>query len=348
MKASAKKLLSVAFLFLTLGLVLYIGFNETNIADLWGALRKLSWTALLPCFLGWIGYILADSVSIFHFFRRQGHPLPFRLSLYVAVIGNYYCNITPGASGAQPMQVYYLRKANVPIGVSSSALSVKFFCFQLMLLMAGAVLWIAHAQYVAVQLQGIIWVVLLGYVFNFFSIGILFVMAVNKRAVRALVTLCIRIGVRLHICKDPKKSLEKWEAHCAAFLSSVQMIRNNPFDLLVQFLIALAQLLSLMMATPLIYHAFGLSGTGLMEQLTMGVLLYISASFTPLPGASGAQEGGFAVFFRGIFPAGYHFAALLVWRFCTYYISLIIGALLTIGQGLLKGLCGKMTRQIKN
>ncbi|MCL1855575.1 MAG: flippase-like domain-containing protein [Clostridia bacterium] len=341
MKASTRKLLSIVFLFVTLGLVLFIGFSETDVVDLWGALQKLSWASLLLCLPGWIGYVLADSVSIYHFFRRQGHPLSFWYSIRISVIGIYYCNITPGASGGQPMQIYYLKKANVPIGVSGSALTVKFFCFQLTLLVVGAILWFTHAEYVTGHLQGVIWVILLGYVINFFSIGILLVMAINKQAVRSIITLCIRIGVRIRLCKDPEKSTKKWEAHCASFLSSVQMIRDNPFDLLVQFLIALVQLLSLMMTIPLIYHAFGLSGTSLMEQLTMGVLLYISASYTPLPGASGAQEGGFAVFFQGIFPSGYLFVALLVWRFCTYYISLIVGVLLTIGQGLFSSLRGK-------
>ena len=63
-----------------------------------------------------------------------------------------------------------------------------------------------------------------------------------------------------------------------------------------------------------------------MELITMGVLLYIGASYTPLPGASGAQEGGFAVLFKGIFPDARLFVALLIWRFSTYYLNVIVGA----------------------
>ena len=63
-----------------------------------------------------------------------------------------------------------------------------------------------------------------------------------------------------------------------------------------------------------------------MELITMGVLLYIGASYTPLPGASGAQEGGFLLYYRGIFAGGTISVALLVWRFMTYYTILLIGA----------------------
>ena len=38
--------------------------------------------------------------------------------------------------------------------------------------------------------------------------------------------------------------------------------------------------------------------------LTLSLLLFISASYTPLPGASGAQEGGFLYYFRNIFTGG--------------------------------------------
>jgi len=61
----------------------------------------------------------------------------------------------------------------------------------------------------------------------------------------------------------------------------------------------------------------------------MGVLLYIGASYVPLPGASGAQEGGFAMMFRQIFPDANCFVALLIWRFCTYYLSVLVGAVVT-------------------
>ena len=58
---------------------------------------------------------------------------------------------------------------------------------------------------------------------------------------------------------------------------------------------------------------------------TLGLLLFVSASYTPLPGASGAQEGGFMRYFDGIFPGGTKGLALLIWRFFTFYLYLVVG-----------------------
>jgi len=86
-----------------------------------------------------------------------------------------------------------------------------------------------------------------------------------------------------------------------------------------------------LMSVPLsVYRAFHMSGTPWYLLLTVAFLLFVSASYTPLPGASGAQEGGFMVFFGSMFTQGTIGLALLVWRFFTYYLFLIVGAVLSI------------------
>ena len=339
MKTSKKKWLYFAFLLFTLGVVVLIGLSGNDIPSLIRALRSLSPIYLLYCLLAWCGYILTDALTIYYFLKKQEHGISFLQAVYIALVGIYYSNITPTTSGGQPVQIYRMKQRGVPIGVGGSALTVKFFCFQFMLLVIGAVLWITHAGFVGRQAEGLTWIVFLGYFFNFLSIGMVLTMAISQRAMRGIIALCIRVGVRLRICKDPEKSAAKWEDHCASFLKSVQMIRSRPKEILVQFAISSVQLLFLMLVILAIYRAFGLSGVSNMELLTMGVLLYISASYTPLPGASGAQEGGFAVFFQGIFPDASLFVALMIWRFSTYYLSILVGVVISIYESV-RGLSG--------
>jgi uncharacterized protein (TIRG00374 family) len=142
----------------------------------------------------------------------------------------------------------------------------------------------------------------------------------------------IAVGVKLRICKDPDASREKWTNHCSNFLNSFRMLLKHPVDLMVQILIALAQLLALMLVNVCIYHGMGLNEASNIGIIAIGVLLYISASYTPLPGASGAQEGGFALFFSGVFPAANLFVALLIWRFFTYYLTVIVGAVVSVAE----------------
>lgn len=328
-KRSLQHILSFALLALTLGVVLYIGLNGNDLSQLSDALQNLSPLYLLICLICWAVYVLMDALVIYHFLHIQHLPITLWQCIHAAIVGIYYCNVTPGASGGQPMEMYCLSRYKIPVGISGSAMAVKFVVFQVVLLIAGAVLWGTHGAFVRSYAAGSVWFILLGYAANFVTIGMVILMAVSQNAVRWVIDRCIRIGIRLKICKDPESSREKWENHCKSFLSSFQMVLQKPIDLFVQCVIALIQLMSLMVVIIAVYRALGLSGITYVELITMGVLLYIGASYVPLPGASGAQEGGFAMMFRQIFPDANCFVALLIWRFCTYYLSVLVGAVVT-------------------
>lgn len=333
-KRNLQQVFSFLLLLVTLAVVVGIGLNGNDLEDLLAALKRLSPAFVLLCIACWALYVLFNALTMYHFLKVQGHPVKLRESLYAAMIGIYYCNVTPGATGGQPMEMYALSKYGVPVGVSGSGMAVKFVLFQTVLLITGAALWLTHLDFVREYAGGSWWFVLLGYLANFFTIGMVLLMAISQKAVRWVIDRCISIGVKLHLCKDAEASKEKWENHCASFLGSVQLMMRRPRDLLVQCLIALTHLMSLMLVIIAVYHALGLQGVSTMELITMGVLLYIGASYTPLPGASGAQEGGFAVMFRGIFPDALLFVALMIWRFCTYYLSVLVGAAMTIAENL--------------
>ena len=111
---------------------------------------------------------------------------------------------------------------------------------------------------------------------------------------------------------------------------AVLRLSRHPRQILIQLGLSALSVLGLMSVILFVYRAFGESGTPWYQLLTISFLLFLSASYTPLPGASGAQEGGFLLYYRGLFTQGTAGLALLVWRFMTYYLFLIIGAAATI------------------
>ena len=100
---------------------------------------------------------------------------------------------------------------------------------------------------------------------------------------------------------------------------------HSPGQILMQILFSALSMLGMTGSIVFTYYAFGLSGTPWYQILTMSCLLFVSASYTPLPGASGAQEGGFMAYFAGIFTDGTIGVGLLIWRFFTFYLYLVVG-----------------------
>lgn len=326
------KHINMIFIIGTLLIVLWVGGRNNELYNAWLAMTTVSLPWLLLCGVAYFVHLSLDALSLHYFLRKQQHPITFRYSLYIALLGLYYADVTPGASGGQPMQVYYLKKKNVPVGISSSALTVKYFCFTLMLILLGAGAWIWQREYVSLQLNGIHWFLLAGFVFNIFSILLVLLLAINKHLVRLLINLLVKLGHKLHMVKDVEQSMHKWDGTIASFHGSVTLIRSRPKEMMVLFFLSGLQVLVLMTITVCVYHAFSTTGTSFVELMTMALLLYISAAYTPLPGGSGAQEGGFVLYYQGIFPASTIFIAMLIWRFFTFYLNLLGGASSTIIQ----------------
>lgn len=337
MKPRTKKILNFVLIFGTLVVVLLVGFNGQEMSGAVDALKSIPVGWILLCALAWCVYLAFDALSIHYFLHQQGHGIPLRSALFVALSGMYYSNITPGATGGQPMQVYYMKKRGVPIGIGTSSLTVKLFAFQFMLAVLGTGLWIAYWDYIAQQLGSNIWILVIGYVYNVIIVAFTVLMATNKRLVRFFVRLFIKAGAKLRLVKDPASTQAKWEDVIDTFHNSVMMITRRPIDLVVQLLIATLQILALMLVTFLLYHGFGLSGNSYGQITALGIMLYTSAAYTPMPGASGAQEGVFALYFSQVFPDGIRLMALLLWRFFTYYLTLIVGAVVSVASGFRSG-----------
>ncbi|MBQ9943245.1 MAG: flippase-like domain-containing protein [Clostridia bacterium] len=327
-KQTRSNILNALVIFLTIGIVIYLGAANGEIGN--------AWNALVSSDLRWIGmafvcygiYLVFESLGVHVFFRQQGFKPKFGSSLLVSIIGLFYSSVTPAATGGQPMQVFAFKKRGIPPGVSSSALAVKFFCFQVALLGTGLLLWVLNPQivsdcfrsYPAAQVM-----VITGFVLNGFTVVAVLLLAINKNIVRAIITFIIFLGKKLRIVKDPAGTASRMDATMADFHASVDMVTHHPGKLMVLLLISVIQVMGLMSISYCVYRAFGLRGHGYGDVVVLQFLLFIGASFTPLPGASGAQEGGFAWMFGSVFPSDVLFGALLLWRFMTYYLNLLIG-----------------------
>ena len=69
---------------------------------------------------------------------------------------------------------------------------------------------------------------------------------------------------------------------------------------------------------------------GFWEVVYAQLVLILIFYFAPSPGAAGIAEVSTAVVMKGIIPAGYEGAFVLVWRLFTLLISLAVGALVMI------------------
>ena len=243
------------------------------------------------------------------------------------LIGMYYSGITPGSAGGQPMQINALRKEGVPVEYGTLSLTVRFVMNQFTVCMLTLVLFLIHHDFVVQQLGGAIWAARIGWLLNFMSVPLVLLAAFQRKWMQSLAVKLIRLGAKIRLVRDPERTTGRVTEMLDTYHEALNEMLHHPKEILLQLLCSTVSLLGMMGSVVFTYYALGQHGTPWIHLLTLGFLLFVSASYTPLPGASGAQEGGFLLYFQGFFRDGTIGLGLLIWRFFTYYLWLITGVI---------------------
>ena len=348
MKINVKKLVSAGLVIGSIVLVICIAFSNSDIEDAWGALGQMRPIWVLGIFGCWFAYMFFDALSGWIYLRKEGFKLSLGRAINANLIGFYYSNITPSAAGGQPMQVNSLRKAGIPVAYGTMTATVRIVCNQIAICAMSMILWVLNRDFVNQQLGDSAWFARVGWIINFAGIPLCLMAAFMQRTIRRIIFWVIHLGVKIHLVKRPEILEAKTDEVLDGYHTALLELCRRPGQILIQVLCSCLSMGGLIGAIFFVYHAFGFSGTPWYQLLTISALLYVSASYTPLPGASGAQEGGFLLYYRGIFPPDRIGLALLVWRFFTYYMFLIVGVVTVVWEKVLLSLETKKKKRLES
>ena len=325
MSAKLKKTLSFIFIVASVTAVFFIAFSNTELKDAWGAIATLDLWWVAGIFGCWVVCTFFDGMNYWCYLRREKFRISIGRTINVALIGYYYSNITPSAAGGQPMQVNSLRKAGIPVGYGTMAVTIRFFANQFIICMMSLVLFLLNRSFVYEQLGGVMWVVRIGWLINFSVIPLIVLATWKRNWIQKFAIWLISLLHKIRLVRNRDAMITKVTEVLDTYNKAMHDLLRRPGQITIQFLCSFMSLLAMTGTVIFVYHAFGQHGTHWYQLLTLSCLLYVSASYTPLPGASGAQEGGFVVYFGKIFLNGTIGMALLTWRFFTFYIFLIVG-----------------------
>lgn len=332
MKSGKRNLLSIALILLSVAVVLMIAFSNQELASAWDTIGRLDPVWLLGIFLCWGAYTVFDGMNYWCYLCRQGFSISFFRCVHVALIGFYYSNITPSAAGGQPMQVNSMRKAGIPVGYGTMAVTIRFIANQFIISMMSLVLFTANKDFVFSQLGNVMWIIRIGWLINFAAVPVVILAAFMRGWIQGFAVWIIDRLFSVRLIKNRDIAISKVTEVLDTYQTALRAVIRSPFQIFIQLLCSAFSLLGLTGSVIFVYHAFGMTGTSWMQILTISCLLFVSASYTPLPGASGAQEGGFLVYYKNVFTDGTIGLALLVWRFFTFYLFLITGVFTVIAE----------------
>jgi len=312
---------------LTIGILIFILKD-----NLQGIVKTLSTMNIWYVIVAVALFFLSVSIKAYIIYKTvdEKEKLSLREAIKHNIITQFFNGITPFSTGGQPMEIYMLTEHNIKTTKATNITIQNFIFYQTALVIYGVLAVIYNAVFhIFPRIPILRRFVLLGFIINTLVVICLFIITFSRSITKKITHFIIRLLSKLNIIRNKDEKIEKWNYRLEEFHDGAQELRKRKKLFLFGVLGNLVSLTCLY-SIPL-FIAFGLgnfTSLNLADTLTSSAYVLIIGSFVPIPGASGGIEYGFIKFFGNFFSSISLNTMLLVWRFITYYLGIIVGAFL--------------------
>ncbi len=331
-KKWVKNIFNGLFFVLVLGLTIYGVFRGQDLNAVLRELQKCDLMILVvPCILCVLLFILFESIVLKYLFGVLGIKTRLTRCYLYSFIGFFFSCITPGAAGGQPVQLVFMKKDKLPLAQSTLILMLITITYKMVLVLFAVITLIVRPTRIMNALDPVMFWIWLGMFLNVVTIIAMAVIVFWPKIAKWIVDFVINI-----LCKFRffKKNEEKWrrlgDDLTTKYKDASEFFRTHIKEIIIAFLITVVQRVFLFAITPIVYYSFHLKGFPAIDTLVLQSFISLGADMLPLPGGMGITEYLFAAIFRPVFGDNLVVPALIVSRGFSYYVQLLLSAVMTI------------------
>jgi uncharacterized protein (TIRG00374 family) len=333
-KDNKKKIFNFCFIAFSSLILIYIMIQSNDISSIYDVLKSIKLQYVLIAvgclFMFWLLEAYMIFKLILKFTDKKMNFATFWLAVKTTLVGQYYSNITPGASGGQPVQLFVMKDENVPISEGTAILVEKFLLFQVGVTVYSLALAIYKLKTLLEFSNGATWFVMIGLIVNVVMILCIWLISIKPKLIRHIIGFFINFLAKCKIIKDLNKAQNSFDEFIENYEISIKKMKSNKKLTIKLFALTFIQLTLFFSITYFIYKSFNLSGNSIFEIICLQSFVYMSVSFIPIPGTIGASEVGFVLLLGNVFSKNIIGAAILLWRGISYYFSLIFSGIFVI------------------
>ena len=279
----------------------------------------LAWGFLYTCISGLCYWILGR--------KYVSNYSPFK-GMIVSFTGTFFAGVTPSSTGGQFGQAYIMKRQGIDYSDGASILWADFIIYQTTMMLYVTLLFLC--KFSELQSESI-WfnLVLAGYVINAIIIVSLYAMAFLPKICINLSKWAVKILTKLHLLKEPEKTLESWTFQVTSFTKEIKKLARDKKSIVKCILVNIARL-TLFYSLPYIISIcldIPVTSSQLLDMIALSSFVTMANCFIPIPGSSGGTEMMFAILF-GPITGTLTSAVMLLWRVSTYHIILVFGGII--------------------
>lgn len=326
-----KKAFGIAFIVFSALIMLVILYKNDDLFNLFKIVKSININyiiiALAFIFVFWFLEAAMIYSLIIKFTDNKRNIKTFWLAVKVTMIGQYYSNITPLATGGQPVQLYILKDGDISLSNGTAILISKFLFFQIGVTIYSFCLAVYKMKLLAYYNSSASVFIITGLTLNMVMLSTIVLIAFNQHILLKLCEVFLNALFKIHVIKDVKKLMNKTEKFISEYKCSIGKLKEDYCFTIKMYLITFIQLTVFFSTTFFVYKSFNLNESNILDIICLQSFLYMAVSFIPTPGTAGASEVGFILLLGHLFPPNIISTAMLLWRGISFYFSLIFSGI---------------------
>lgn len=290
---------------------------------------------LLSCFL-FVLYLFFQTLSMANLARNVEKKLSLKTLFYSVIVCNFFSAITPSATGGQPFQIYFLKKKNLKLSTATNLVVEQFTLYQIALVLLGLIAILFNYFNPLFPANNLLKkLVTLGFLVNTGVIAVLLYISLGKKSKKNFLFRVIDFLHKIKIVKNKEEQIKKMDEMVDNFHESATELNKDREALVKGVIYNFISLLCLyIIPIVIVYSISAPSSLNPLNTIISSAYVMLIGAFVPIPGGSGGLEYAFADFFGNfIKPHATLMAVLLLWRFVTYYLGIIIGVIIMLVDG---------------
>lgn len=240
--------------------------------------------------------------------------------------GYFFCSVTPFAIGGPPVQIYYMKKDNVPVPVASMLVLIVATIYKLVLILLGVGLIFFGQAFIREYLSSAVVMMGIGLFLTAGFCFILFMFMFHPRLAKKAIFKFFRWMERRHLMKHKDGREEKIEEGMSKYTQTADFLKSHGISIVVVVILTILQRICLLSVTYCVYRAFGFYGASMVTIVIIQGVISLSVDMLPIPGGVGVSEAMIMKLFQPFFTTAMILPAMVLSRGISYYGQLFICA----------------------
>jgi uncharacterized protein (TIRG00374 family) len=340
----------VLFLLINIAVIAILVYAEKNKAGTIPSLRETvasvhnGWKYIIIAACMFFVMIVAESACYSYMMWLTNKKAKPFIGLKTALVGRYYDNVTPFATGGQPFQIFTLKRGGLD---TATACSIPLIRHSVKMIAVNALVIIAFICIPCNISPAFKIAAFFGVAVNLVGPAFIILVSLNKKLAFSIVRFGVKIGCKIRLIKNYDKTVDKIVNMTDSLVTTLRFLVTHLSMMELISILSIIDVLALISVPYFVLRGFGIE-VGYFDVIVRGLYAMNAASYIPTPGASGGAEAYFFGVFGDLFQTGSFFWGVMLWRLVTYYIFLLIGTIINIALVIKTSIkTGRYNRKIK-